>query len=140
MKISYKDIGFEKALNRTPKKLKSPKKPNILFKTLLKIVSLFDLLAVSFKANKIGMEKLKKKEPCMILMNHSSFLDLEIATSVLYPRSINIVTTTDAFVDKAWLMRELGCMPINKFTTDPSVVKESIRLVKKKKSSILMYP
>lgn len=61
MKISYKDIGFEKALNRTPKKLKSPKKPNILFKTLLKIVSLFDLLAVSFKANKIGMEKLKKK-------------------------------------------------------------------------------
>lgn len=140
MKISYKDIGFEKALNRTPKKLKSPKKPNILFKTLLKIVSLFDLLAVSFKANKIGMENLKKKEPCMIHMNHSSFLDLEIATSVLYPRSINIVTTTDAFVDKAWLMRELGCMPINKFTTDPSVVKESIRLVKKKKSSILMYP
>lgn len=73
MKISYKDIGFEKALNRTPKKLKAPKKPNILFKTLLKIVSIFDLHAVSFKANKIGMNKLNRKQLCMILMNHSSF-------------------------------------------------------------------
>ena len=140
MKINYKDIGFEKALNREPQKLKPAKKPNILFKTLLKIVSLFDLLAVKFKANKIGMEKLKRKEPCLILMNHNSFLDLEIASSVLYPRSINIVTTTDAFVDKAWLMRQIGCIPINKFSTNPNVVKECINLVKKQKSTILMYP
>ena len=46
MKISYKDIGFEKALLREPKKLPPAKRPNIIFKTLLKIVSLFDLLAV----------------------------------------------------------------------------------------------
>ena len=116
MKINYKDIGFENTLKLVPKKMKPAKKPNILFKTLLKIVSLFDLLAVKFKANKIGMEKLKLKDPCLILMNHCSFLDLEIATSVLYPKSINIVTTTDAFVDKAWLMREIGCLPINKFS------------------------
>ena len=140
MKISYKDIGFEKALLRKPKKLPPAKRPNFLFKTLLKIVSLFDLLAVKFKSNKIGMDKLKRKEPCLILMNHCCFLDLEIASSVLYPKTINIVTTTDAFVDKAWLMRQLGCIPINKFSTNPQVVKECIRLVKKKNSSILMYP
>ena len=86
------------------------------------------------------MDKLKRKEPCLILMNHCCFLDLEIASSVLYPKTINIVTTTDAFVDKAWLMRQLGCIPINKFSTNPQVVKECIRLVKKKNSSILMYP
>ena len=97
MKINYKDIGFEKALNREPQKLKPAKIPNILFKTLLKIVSLLDLLAVKFKANKIGMEKLKRKEPCLILMNHNSFLDLEIASSVLYPRSINIITLLNSF-------------------------------------------
>ena len=99
MKISYKDIGFKNALLREPKKLPPAKKPNILFKTLLKIVSIFDLAAVKFKTNKIGMDKLKRKDQCLILMNHNSFLDLEIATSALYPRSINIVATTDAYVD-----------------------------------------
>ena len=140
MKISYKDIGFKNALLREPKKLPPAKKPNILFKTLLKIVSIFDLAAVKFKTNKIGMDKLKRKDQCLILMNHNSFLDLEIATSALYPRSINIAATTDAYVDKAWLMRQLGCVPINKFSTNPNVVKECLRLVRKKKSSILMYP
>lgn len=140
MNIKYKNIGFEEGIKFVPKKMKPAKKPNILFKTLLKVVSLFDLLAVKFKANKIGMDKIKLKDPCLILMNHCSFLDLEIATSVLYPKSINIVTTTDAFVDKAWLMREIGCLPINKFSTNPNVVKECIRLVKKKNTSILMYP
>ena len=69
------------------------------------IASLPDIIATRFKANKIGMERLGKKEPAFFLMNHSCFLDLEIVPTVLYPRPFNIVATTDAFIGKAWLMR-----------------------------------
>ena len=44
MKIKLTELGFEQMQNLKPKKLKAPKKPNILFRTLLKIVSLPDLL------------------------------------------------------------------------------------------------
>ena len=64
------------------------------------------------------MERLGKKQPCLILMNHSSFIDLEIASTILFPRPFNIVCTTDGFVGKNWLMRLLGCIPTKKFMQD----------------------
>ena len=100
------------------KKHQKPLKPNLFFRTLLKTVSLPDLIATRFSCNKIGMEKLGKKEPALFLMNHSSFIDLEIAASVLYPRAFNIVCTSDGFVGKHWLMRQIGCIPTHKFAAD----------------------
>ena len=44
------------------------------------------------------MEKIGKKEPCLILMNHSSFADLQIASHIFFPKRYGIVTTTDGFV------------------------------------------
>lgn len=117
-----------------------PKKPNFLFRTLLKLVSLPDLRATEFKCNKIGMEKLKKKEPCLFLMNHSSFIDLEIISNILYPRHFNIVATTDGFVGKAWLMRQIGCIPTQKFVSDLSLVKQMKYTLNTLKSSVVMYP
>ncbi len=119
---------------------KRPKKTNIFFRTLLKIVSLPDLIAVRFKCRKVGMERLGKKEPCFIMMNHSSFIDLEIASSVLYPRAFNIVATLDAFVGKAWLMRQIGCIPTRKFVFDIGLVRDINHCVKKLGTSVLMYP
>ena len=81
-----------------------------------------------------------RKEPCLILMNHSSFIDLEIASSIFYPRPISIVTTQDGFVGKNWLMRELGCIHTVKFATDIKLVKEMINAVQNLKTSVLMYP
>ena len=112
----------------------------MFFRVLLKLVSLPDLLSVKFKANKINLDKLNKKEQCFILMNHSSFIDLEIAVSVLFPRPMNIICTSDGFVSKNWLMREIGCISTVKFTTDTKLVKEMLYAVKKLKTSILMYP
>lgn len=140
MKIKVKKLDNGDISSIKKRKLKKPKKPNILFRTLLKIVSLPDLLAVKFKANRINMDKFPKKEPCLILMNHSSFVDLEIATSIFYPKAMNIVCTSDGFVGKNWLMREIGCMSTVKFTTDTKLVKDMLYTVKKLKSSILMYP
>ncbi len=119
---------------------KKPIKTNIFFRTLLKIVSLPDLIATRFSCRKVGMEKLGKKEPCLILMNHSSFIDLEIASSVLYPRRFNIVATLDAFIGKAWLMRNIGCIPTRKFVLDLGLIRDITHCIRKLKTSVLMYP
>ena len=140
MKIKTKTMDYEKVLALPSKPHKKPKKTNMFFRTLLKVVSAPDLIATRFKVNKIGMEKLGKNEPCIILMNHSSFIDLEIAASALYPRPFNIVCTYDGFVGKGWLMRNIGCIPTHKFVTDLTLVRDMIYAVKELKSSVLMFP
>lgn len=140
MKIKTTDMSYEKVLALPKEKRMKPKKPNMLFRTLLKTVSEPDIKATNFKCNKIGMETLGKDEPCVFLMNHSSFLDLKIAATVLYPRPFNIICTSDGFVGKSFLMRNLGCIPTQKFVFDLRLVKDMMYAIKKLKSSILMYP
>ena len=117
-----------------------PHKPNIFFRTLLRVASIPDLWAVRFRVKKIGMEKLRKNEPCLFLMNHSSFVDLEIAATVLYPRAFNIVCMADAFIGKNWLMKQLGCISTNKFVTDSRLVRDMMHALHKQNSSVLMFP
>jgi len=140
MKIKTKVLDFDTVLSVMPKKHIRPKKPNVLFRTLLKIASIPDLLATRFSYKKIGMEKLQKNEPCLYLMNHSSFIDLKIVSHILYPRPFNIVCTSDGFVGKNWLMRNLGCVPTKKFITDSVLVRDMVYCAKKLGSSILIYP
>ena len=73
-------------------------------------------------------------------MNHSSFIDLKMATTIWYPKPLNIVCTSDGFVGKEWLMRHLGCIPTKKFITDATLVKDMIYALKTLKSSVLMFP
>ena len=60
MKIKLKKAEIETLLNYKSVH-KKPKKPNILFRTLLKLVSLPNMLLTGFKAERIGMEKLGKE-------------------------------------------------------------------------------
>ena len=140
MKIKNLEKNYSAVAQMKPMERIRPKKPNILFRTLLKVVSLPDLMATRFECRRIGMEKLGKDEPCLILMNHSSFIDLKIASSVLYPRPFNIVATIDAFVGKKWLMRQLGCISTRKFVFDIGLVRDISHCVKKLGTSVLMYP
>ena len=140
MKIKITPKSYEDVMSLPPEKHKKPKKPNIFFRTLLKLVSIPGLMGVNFKCTKIGMEELGKKEPCLYLMNHSSFIDLEIAASILYPRPFNIVATTDSFVGKSWLMRQIGCIPTKKFVFDIGLVRDMTHTVRKLGSSVVMYP
>ncbi len=140
MKIKHKDLPYDiVAAMPAPAHIK-PKKPNILFRTLLYIVSIPDLLATRFRCRRVGMDKLGKHEPCLYLMNHSSFIDLKIVSRILYPRAFNIVCTSDGFVGKRWLMRNLGCIPTKKFITDTLLVRDMLHAVRKNRCSVLMYP
>ena len=139
MKIKVTKLSYDEVLLKKAKPLIKPKKPNIFFRTLLKLVSLPDIWATKFKYGK-ELKKYIGKEPSLILMNHSSFVDLEMIVSMVYPKPMNIVCTTDGFIGKNWLMREIGCIPTKKFTTDTQLVRSMMNAVKKFKSSILLYP
>ena len=140
MKIKTVEMRYEDVLTLPAAVHEKPIRQSIFFRTLLKVLSCIDLMRVGFTCSKIGMEKLSADEPCLVLMNHSSFIDLEIASSVLFPRSFHIVCTQDGFVGKKWLMRNLGCIPTKKFITDVALVRDMVYTVKELKSSILMYP
>ena len=140
MKTKITNKSYDEVMAIPREKHQKPIKPNILFRTLLKLVSLPDIIATRFKCNYIDMHKLGKKEPALILMNHSCFLDLEIVPSILYPRPFNIVATTDAFIGKNWLMRQIGCISTNKFVTDTNLVRDMMHTIRKLKSSVVMFP
>ena len=140
MKIKIKEKTYGQVLNLPKEKHLKPLKQLFIMRLLLKIVSLPDLLATRFSYKKIGMERLAKNEPCLYLMNHCSFLDLKIASSIIFPRRFNIICTQDGFVGKRFLMRLLGCVSTKKFVQDSRLVRDMVYCLKTLKSSVLMYP
>ena len=140
MKIKSRSMSYDGVIAIQKAKHKKPKKPNLFWTTLIRVLSFFALLPIKFKYRKKDMDKLHKNEPCLILMNHSCFNDFEIASVLLYPRPFNIITTSDGFVGKNWLMREIGCIPTQKFVTDVTLVRDIRYAINTLKSSVLMYP
>lgn len=140
MKIKIKEKSYREVADIQPPKHKKPMKQGFLFRLLLRVVSTPDLLATRFRLKKIGMERLGKREPCLYLMNHSSFIDLELASAVLYPRAYCIVSTTDGLVGKEWLMRQIGCIPTQKFVSDLRLIRDLKYALKEKKTHVLMFP
>lgn len=139
MKIKTKTATYEEVMSLPPFQHQKPQKPDIFFRTLVRLLSEGDLKAVNFKYTSDDISSLKN-QPCFILMNHSSFIDLEIASKMLYPRPYSIICTSDGFVGKDWLLRKIGCIPTEKFVSDVILLKDILYAVKKLNNSILMYP
>ena len=142
MKTVVRNSTYEKVMAMERTKHRKPLRPVFLIQILIRILSMFDLIPVKFTYTTHGMEKVSKKEPCLILMNHSSFVDLEIASRVFFPRRYGIVTTSDSFVGPLmrWLMPLLGCIPTQKFVSDVSLIRDIQYMLKEKQTSVLMYP
>ena len=144
MKTTVKKMDYDKviALPRYPHK--APRKPNLFWRTLIRLLTVFGMAGTKFTYESERMELLGKDEPCLILMNHSCFLDMQIAYRILYPRAFNIICTSDAFVGfwglMGWLMRTIGCVPTQKFVTDIGLIQDMNYCFKNLGSSILMYP
>jgi len=140
MKIKTKVMPYEQVMALPTYAHEKPKKQSRMFRGLVHWLAFFDLMRVRFKYKKIGMDKLDSKQPCLILMNHSCFTDLEIVARIFYDRSYHIVCTQDALIGKKWLMKMLGCIPTTKFVTDATLVRNMVHTVKNLKSSIIMFP
>ena len=140
MKIKTKRLPYEKVMALPRSKHRNPLKPLFLLQLVVRVLAIFDLFPTKFTYKTHGMENIKKNEPCLILMNHSSFIDLKIVSRIFFPKRYGIVCTSDGFVGKNWLMRLLGCIPTQKFVSDVSLIRDMEYLLKKKKVSVLMYP
>ncbi len=139
MKIKTKHLSYDKVKKLKTPIHKKPKKPCFLFRLLVNALSNGELKKAKFSYTlkdglKIG------KEPYLILMNHSSFIDLKIASKILFPKPYSIVSTMDGLVGKKWLMEKIGCIPTQKFVRDITLIKDMEYILKKNKVSVLMYP
>lgn len=140
MKIRAIEKSYQEVLEMPQAEHKKPMRQLAVLRPILKVACWFLLLFSGFSYKKIGMEKLKKGEPCLVLMNHSSFIDLEIVAFLMADREWHIVTTLDGFVGKAWLMRLIGCISTKKFINDVTLVRDMKYTVKNLKASVVMYP
>ncbi|MBP5492123.1 MAG: 1-acyl-sn-glycerol-3-phosphate acyltransferase [Clostridiales bacterium] len=139
MKIKKMHMDYDAVMSLPRPAHQKPKKPSRILSLVMRVAAIPDLLQVKFSYTKKDMEK-AGKGPYLILMNHSSFLDLEMASKMLFPKRYNIVCTSDGFVGKEGLMRGLGCIPTQKFVSDISLITDIKHAVQKNHTSVLMYP
>ena len=144
MKISVKKLSYDKAMAKKRPARKKPKKIGLFWRCLIRLLSVFGMAGTKFRYTSERMELLGKDEPCLILMNHSCFLDLQIASKIFFPRHYCIICTSDGFVGlgglMGWLMRTIGCVPTQKFVTDLGLVQDMSYCFRELKTSVLMYP
>jgi len=119
---------------------KKPLKMGIFWRMLIKYLSHNNLRRYKVVYNEHGMENLAKGEPCLVLMNHSGFIDMQIAGDYLYPRPFSTVCTTDGYVGLSLLMRLIGCIPTQKFVTDVSLIRDMNYALHELGTTVLMYP
>lgn len=139
MKIKTKEMSYKDVLSLPRKQHKLPSKPNRFLASIIRLASASDLKDVNFSWDEIDMIGLEDV-PCLILMNHSSFVDLEITAKIFKNRPYNIICTSDGFIGKEWLMRQIGCIPTQKFVRDVSLISDMEYALHTLKTSVLMYP
>ena len=144
MKTTVKTMDLDKVMALPRYAHKDPRKPGLFWRTLIRLLTIVGMAGTKFTYESERMEELPKDQPCLILMNHSCFLDMQIAYRILYPRAFNIICTSDAFVGfwglMGWLMRTIGCVPTQKFVTDLGLIRDMNYCFKTLKTSVLMYP
>ena len=97
------------------------------------------------KIVKQGMEGLKP--PYLLLCNHNAFFDFMVASASTFPYRSNSVVAIDAytmpigkdFIDRAWLLRMVGCICKRKFTNDLVLVRHIKRVIENGDIAIV-YP
>ena len=140
MKINTKKMSYEDVLKLPRLQHKKPMKPQGWLATIVRVAVAPTLWKTKFSYTTERME-LVKDQPCLILMNHSSFTDMKLAYGIFYPRKMGIVTSVDAMTGiLGKLMRLLGCTPTHKFVTDMSLIRDIEYMLKENKTSVLMYP
>lgn len=139
MKIKVIEKSYDDVMNLPLPEPKKPKTPTKLVRSLVKTFSMGEVKKCNVKFNKKNLDELGNT-PALILMNHSCFLDLKIASVLFKDRPFNIVTTADGFVGKENIMRMLGCIPTQKFVTDTAIVRDIKYALQTNKCSVLMYP
>jgi len=144
MKTTVKHMDYDKVLALPRPKHCNPRKVNLFWRLFIRFLTIFGMMGTGFRYETEGFEKIGRDEPCLILMNHSCFQDMEVVYRILFPRPVNIVCSNDGFVGffglMNWLMRSIGCIPTQKFVSDVTLVRDMQYCFKELKSCVLMFP
>ncbi len=141
MKINTKKMSYDEMLRLPRLQHKKPMKPQMWLASIVRLAIVPTLWKTKFSYTTERMELVKRDQPCLILMNHSSFTDMKLAYGIFYPRKMGIVTSVDAMTGiLGKLMRLLGCTPTHKFVPDVSLIHDIDYMLKEHKVSVLMYP
>lgn len=144
MKTTVKEMDYEQVMALPRPEHMLPRKPNFFWRTLVRFLSWVTMLGTPCKYEAEELKQIPKDEPCLILMNHTCFTDMQIAYNMLYPRAFNIVCSNDGFIGfwgiMGWIMRRIGCFSTQKFVTDLRLVQDMEYCFKTLKTSVLMYP
>ena len=144
MKTTVKRVDYDKVMALLRPQHKNPRKVNWFWRILIRVLTVFGMMGTGFQYETEGLEKIGKDEPCLILMNHTCFQDMEVAYKILFPRPFNIVCSNDGFIGffglMEWLMRSIGCVPTQKYVSDVSLIGDMEYCFKTLKTSVLMYP
>lgn len=79
------------------------------------------------------------KPPYLLLCNHNSFFDFKVMTAAIFPQRANYVVALDGFIDREWIMRQVGCIGKRKFVNDLELIRQTAHLLKKKQI-VAYYP
>ena len=140
MKINTRRMSYDEVLKLPRLQHKNPRKPSKLLAFVVRFVSGFAMRETNFTYTTERMD-LVGDQPCLILMNHSSFTDMKMAYGIFYPRPLGIITTVDGMCGiLGKLMHFLGCVPTHKFVSDVTLIRDMEYMLKENKTSVLMYP
>ena len=119
------------------KTAKYPIRQPIYLMGLIYLLSFFATLFKKHKVERINMKGLKP--PYLMLSNHMSFVDFELAALGTFPHRVNNVVNIDGYYRRPWLMEWIGAICTRKFTMDLHLVK-SIRKVLSRGDVLGLYP
>ncbi|MBE5760790.1 MAG: hypothetical protein E7334_02190 [Clostridiales bacterium] len=139
MNIRQKNLDYDKVMALESFKHHKPMRQIWPLAFAIRLLANYELLLTGFKYTQENMDSVKGR-PALYLMNHSCFLDLQIASRLIYPKRFSVVCTTDGFVGKALLMRLLGCIPTRKFVSDLSLISDIRYALNELKTNVLMFP
>ena len=144
MKTTMKKLDYDKVMALPRPKHRHPLKPGLFWRVLIWLLTFIGMAGTRFRYETEGMEKISKDEPCLILMNHTCFQDMEIAHRILFPRAFHIVGSNDGFIGlfglMEWVMRQIGTIPTQKYVSDLRLIQDMEYCFKTLKTSVLMYP
>jgi len=105
-----------------------PKKVKWYFRPIIDIMIKGDIKKHKPKITYVNTENIKA--PFLLLCNHNAFLDFKVSEYVLGKNEANYVVAIDGFLNREWLLRNVGCICKRKFTKDLSLIKNLKKAIK----------
>ena len=116
---------------------KPPKKVKWFLKPIIPLIVNSGIKKHKPVITKINTENLKA--PFLLLCNHNAFFDFSVAEYVLGKNEGNYVVAIDGFLNREWLLRNVGCICKRKFTKDLVLIRQLKRVIEMGNVCVL-YP